>query len=135
MLHIHNILLPLTIQYYSTPICKTKDSWFCAYKAITPAYNAFIYDHEDEFPKTCTILQYSGNVESHQNTTSSYETQFMYSFSPPITTMVYEEYLIYDGLGLIGSVGGTLGMCVGFSFSSVINSIVSFLSFIKNKCT
>ena len=59
----------------------------------------------------------------------------MYSFSPPITTMVYEEYLIYDGLGLIGSVGGTLGMCVGFSFSSVINSIVSFLSFIKNKCT
>ena len=49
--------------------------------------------------------------------------------------MVYEEYLIYDGLGLIGSVGGTLGMCVGFSFSSVINSIVSFLSFIKNKCT
>ena len=59
----------------------------------------------------------------------------MYSFLPPITTMVYEEYLIYDGLGLIGSVGGTLGMCVGFSFSSVINSIVSFVLLIRNKCT
>ena len=120
------------IEHHSIPICNTKESWMCAYNAINPAYNAYI---KNDYPKTCTILQYSGNVESHQNTTSSYATQFMYSFSPPITTKVYEEYLIYDGLGLIGSVGGTLGMCVGFSFSSVINSIVSFISLIKDKCT
>ena len=82
------------------------------------------------------MLDYSGSIENLQkNTTSSYETQFMYSFSPPITTIVNEEYLIYDVFGLIGSVGGTLGMCVGFSFVSIINSIVSFISSIKNKCT
>ena len=28
---------------------------------------------------------------------------------------VYEEYLIFDAIGMIGSVGGTLGMFIGFS--------------------
>ena len=28
---------------------------------------------------------------------------------------VYEEYLIYDAIGMIGSVGGTLGMFIQFS--------------------
>ena len=26
-----------------------------------------------------------------------------------------EEYLIYDFIGIIGAVGGTLGICIGFS--------------------
>ena len=123
----------ITLPNSSTPICNSTDSYLCAWSVITPAFNDYI--RNDDFPKTCTILQYSGNVESDKNTTSSYETQFMYSFTPPITTIVYEEYLIYDAFGLIGSVGGTLGMCVGFSFSGVINSVVSFLSSIRNKCT
>ena len=39
--------------------------------------------------------------------------------------MVYEEYLIYDAVGMIGAVGGTLGMIIGFSFNNVINYLIS----------
>ena len=40
---------------------------------------------------------------------------------------VKEEYLIYDYVGLISSVGGTLGICVGFSFYNVSSRIVGWL--------
>ena len=41
--------------------------------------------------------------------------------------VVYEEYLIYDHVELIGSVGGTLGMCIGFSFTGVIQNCTIFI--------
>ena len=30
-----------------------------------------------------------------------------------------QEYLIFDMVGMIGSVGGSLGMCIGLSFSGL----------------
>ena len=50
-----------------------------------------------------------------------------YRFTTPMMTTVYQEYLIFDMVGLIGSVGGTLGMCIGFSFSGVTSSVLDFL--------
>ena len=43
--------------------------------------------------------------------------------------ILYEEYLIYDNIHLIGSIGGTLGMCIGFSFTGIIQHCAIF--FIK----
>ena len=40
---------------------------------------------------------------------------------------VYEEYLIFDAIGMIGSVGGTLGMFIGFSMIGVISWIFRHL--------
>ena len=40
---------------------------------------------------------------------------------------LYEEYLIYDDIHLIGSIGGTLGMCIGFSFIGIIQHCAVFL--------
>ena len=51
---------------------------------------------------------------------------FMYHFFDNSTT-VYEEYLIYDAISMIGSVGGTLGMCIGFSFTGMISSLMNIL--------
>ena len=45
-----------------------------------------------------------------------------YSSSFLITT--FEEYPIIDILGMIGAVGGSLGMCVGFSIYDVLSKIV-----------
>ena len=41
--------------------------------------------------------------------------------------ILYEEYLIYDNIHLIGSIGGTLGMCIGFSFTGIIQYCAIFL--------
>ena len=37
---------------------------------------------------------------------------------------VQEEYLIHDSMSIIGSVGGTLGLFIGFSFSKVLSFII-----------
>ena len=55
-----------------------------------------------------------------------------YNFAQPAMTLQYNQRLVFDAAGMIGSVGGTLGMCIGFSFSGMtsflLNSIKSRLS-------
>ena len=45
---------------------------------------------------------------------------------------VYEEYYQMDEFGLIGSVGGTLGMMIGFSFVSAITWTTDIVIAIKS---
>ena len=40
---------------------------------------------------------------------------------------VKEQYLIYDVVALISSIGGTLGICIGFSFVDTINTLLSYV--------
>ena len=41
---------------------------------------------------------------------------------------MYQEYVVYDAIGIIGSVGGTLGLFIGFSFSGLISGLIEFCS-------
>ena len=45
---------------------------------------------------------------------------------PTNKAIVNQEYLIYDWIGLIGSVGGSLGLFLGFSFLDLIYSSINF---------
>ena len=57
----------------------------------------------------------------------------------PKKVSVHEEYLIYDLLAMISAVGGTLGLCIGFSFndicSFILNSLEKGLERVSNNCT
>ena len=44
---------------------------------------------------------------------------------------VQTEYLIYDFNGLVGSVGGTLGIFIGFNFYDILARIVDNIKNIK----
>ena len=39
----------------------------------------------------------------------------------------YKEYFIYDGVGMFGSIGGSLGLFVGFSILDSLFSVFEFL--------
>ena len=41
--------------------------------------------------------------------------------------IIYKEYLIYDGVGMFGSIGGSLGLFVGFSIFDSLCPILEFL--------
>ena len=107
----------------------------CAWSQVVPCFNQFIMTR---YPKTCKILQYSGEVEfdmdlSHMDPPlhGSHVVYLGYSFAPPRTVTIHEEYLIYDTIGLIGSIGGTLGMFIGFSFSSTLGALMQKLNYFK----
>ena len=82
----------------------------------------------------CSIVQYNGKIDLWEyNELNMKESSFVVylRFAPPLTSTLYEEYLIYDVFGTIGSVGGTLGIFIGFSFSGVLSLITSFFKNLK----
>ena len=42
-------------------------------------------------------------------------------------TNIYEEILIVDDIGLVGSLGGSLGLFVGFSFFGYVTPILDVI--------
>ena len=115
---------------YSIPICKTMEDFWCTYHLVIPSFSEFT---EKGYPKTCSILQYAGDIEWKWDRGKTRDVYFAYNFAPPKTVVVHEEYLIYDTIGLIGSVGGTLGMFIGFSFSGTISQIITYLSMLRSR--
>ena len=57
---------------------------------------------------------------------------FSYEFSEH-PGKVFEEYLIYDIMGVIGSVGGTLGMFIGFSMDGVVSWAIGYIKRYKTQ--
>ena len=96
-----------------------------------------LLDNYDEFKESigfinpCNILEYDGSVIMEYGFHSDpKEAMFTFRFAKPEKTVEYKERLVFDELGLIAYVGGTLGMCIGFSF---IGTISSGLEIIKNR--
>ena len=48
--------------------------------------------------------------------------------------VVHVEYFIYNTMGMIGSVGGTFGMFIGFSVTGFISSATEYLQQYNCKC-
>ena len=85
-------------------------------------------------PKSCTIQEYGGGIDFEisktENEISNTAFNISYRFSAPFVMPSYQEYLIYDFNGLVGSVGGTLGIFIGFNFYEII---ARFFEYLKTK--
>lgn len=87
---------------------------------------------QETVKKPCHKLQYSGKI-LNENIDKSNLVTLWYHFVAPGFMIVKEEYLIYDLIAMIGSVGGTLGLCIGFSFFNVIDHLLNcFKKIISN---
>ena len=75
--------------------------------------------------KPCTKLQY--RVQGTEWRSMKNEIVFELRFAKPNEVKVYEEYLIYDFVAMLGAIGGTLGLCIGFSFLDVARTLSSLL--------
>ena len=63
------------------------------------------------------ITQYSAQIEQTGNTKidGSSQVQFQVKFTT-FSRIVHEEMRLYDEIWLLGSLGGSLGLFIGFSF-------------------
>ena len=57
---------------------------------------------------------------------STSDIEFYWMF-PSTIIKVHNEYLIYDMTGLIGSIGGSLGLFVGFSFRDFFSYFIGLV--------
>ena len=85
---------------------------------------------DEKCPKLCTTQEYFGKIDyTDEKSVSKTDpnTLILYlRYSRPRTVSLSEEYLIYDSIGMVGSVGGTLGMFIGFSFYDVVVKMANF---------
>ena len=78
-------------------------------------------------PKLCMTLEYSlQTITTREEKYSRLALAYVFASSNS-NVLAYEEYLIYDMTSMIGSVGGTLGLCIGFSFTGVFSKFLKFL--------
>ena len=83
--------------------------------------------------KPCTRLQYSNIVveSTRKYRLSSIEVRI--KFAKPLQVRVKTEYLLMDFLSMIGAVGGTLGLCIGFSFKEVLGFLLDLVRVVLKK--
>ena len=82
----------------------------------------------------CQIEEYTGEFSKNSIEVNEYgnrSADIMISSSADLRT-VTREYWVYDAAGLVGNVGGSLGLFIGFSFFGFFSD---FLDFLRNKLT
>ena len=125
---------------YSVPFCQWKFQEICPHhivkvlmKMMKQNFNSTKQkiDGTTNCKPSCKLLQYSGMVDAirpkmdvNQEKYNHYG--FRYEFSEH-KGIVFEEYLIYDIMDVIGSVGGTLGMFIGFSMDGVVFWAINYI--------
>ena len=114
------------------PVCKTPQNFSVWY-----FLENLLARQKKHCPKRCNMLHYNGKVDSLIGMVpSEYYVEFEYFFSSN-EVEVQKEYLVYDMNDLIGFVGGTLGLFVGFSFFELAKKlsiqVVKGLTYLTNK--
>ena len=88
-------------------------------------YNEYFY--KSNCSKPCSIVQYAGRIDYWEYIPENRKDtcfRFYLRYSPPEKATVYQEYLITNFFDMFGSVGGTLGIFIGFSLNNVFNFII-----------
>ena len=96
--------------------------WYCADQLKVNSFTNFL--KSGQFNGPCVKLQYKGKQDNFKSIQDKRSSHFSYKFNTPELTTLHEEFYIYDTTGMIGSVGGSLGMCIGFSFSNIFNWLI-----------
>ena len=106
----------------SVKICESAQENNCMAQAIDNIW----HKASKECPKNCHILEYTGKVKYYQPNSLTAIADWSYIF--PLSEMVvYDQYLIYDFVGMIGSIGGSLGLFIGFSFLDLIFYLINLM--------
>ena len=113
------------------PVCQSEKERKCAFHVTW--YDVF---SPSICPKPCTVLEYSGKIDYWQEKPIRRKKNFnlKIKYGAPEVVTVHEEYLITDFTGVVGSIGGTLGLFIGFSFFNIISYLIDlFHTFISNR--
>ena len=80
-------------------------------------------------PRSCSYLQYNGKANPIYGMNNSRMISVTYWFGNRNDVKTFKEYLIYGVTDVIGFVGGTLGLFIGFSF---LDSVMGIVNMFKN---
>ena len=108
------------------PLCNTSLGYSTFYE-----YTDIFYMATHKCPKSCITNEFiNGMVQTlkgYEITNKHVEIEIDFLTN---RLEVHQEYLIYDFEGMIGSIGGTLGLFVGFSILSTLDWIIEVIKIV-----
>ena len=114
----------LVLDNYTIPSCQTKYEYQCLNRILDMVLFDFFL--KGSLRKTCNTLEYSGEIRLREEPVEDFK-KIRFQYNLDRIMKVQEEYLIYDEVGMIGSVGGTFGMFIGFSFANIVSQILNLI--------
>ena len=113
-------------------MCQTVDEFKCALKVTQETYST------TSCLPSCTRINFDLQNEYNEDSMdpkAKYDVVLRYYIAS--TKMESnEEYLIQDFVGMLGSIGGTLGMCIGFSFVGLSTFVMDYIqNIVQRKLT
>ena len=120
-----------------TKSCRPPDYILCnsehkkVFKCTNEAESKCFYEQKriaakDMIEKPCTKIEYETKQWS-ESKTDNQSIEFWVEFSNPFKVTVKEEYLLFDMVAMVSSIGGTMGLCIGFSLADVTKWIMGKL--------
>ena len=128
-----NLTLPTGQPLGYLPYCNSTDSEECYANVLDDVKHG--QECRDGNQKLCNVQEYTA-VDSYVPYETNYPKGFIftYKFTVPKSSRGYRqsnpfkvvstEHFVMTGLGLLGTVGGTLGLMIGFSLSNTVEYIV-----------
>ena len=118
-------LYGLSSNDHSFPLCT--EQALQNFKKTFVAWSIAFQELFDTCSKACTTFQYTGEMNSQLRgfTNNSRHVFIGYWFNYEDEVEVFEEYLIYEITSVIGSIGGTLGLFIGFSFFDMSTKLIN----------
>ena len=77
-------------------------------------------------PKPCKIITYTGSIVEYSYYNASVN-EASFRFEADTMIKVGKELLVYDTNDMIGSIGGSLGLSLGFSFFGIASTLIDKL--------
>ena len=108
--------------------CKDLKEYVCMRRKLSRVFG-LINEH---CPKHCSRTEYTGKrtfLVDHPDTETKRDYLWNYKFASK-KYEVHQEYLLYDMTGVVGTVGGTLGLFIGFSFWTLLGLIFSWMKYL-----
>ena len=110
--------------------CVTLSDYVC----MKWTFNSIMYAIVENCPKHCSATEFNGKrtfiLHSNEDTKNSFIWYYVFSSKE---IQVNEEYFLYDETGLIGAIGGTLGLFIGFSFRDIIGYVIKGLKCVSHE--
>ena len=103
----------------SFTICKTVEENYC----MATLMNHIFTTKTKQCHVRCEQFKYSARKMYDPTYWPESDMEMAFNF-PSANLIEYEEYVIYDWIGMIGSIGGSLGLFIGFSFRDVFSYII-----------
>ena len=101
------------------PFCNSTQETECYLDKLAHAEKSVVV-------KPCTTIEYNGELDIYPAKEKNLAWFNLLFLNPPKVS-VKEEYLIYDAVSMVSAIGGTMGLCVGFSFTGLISCLLSYL--------